>query len=248
MSGPSSDSRQRGPLQNKHPAAEQESDLKALKAPGPARLEGLRAAIANRPSGVEPEVKKEAQSEITHETKKGDSLSKIAKELLGDANRWKEIYNLNKDQIADPDKIAVGMQLKIPGQVSPPVEPLPERDQKVLSGFVRLAAEKYAELAREKDIVERNTYPGQPEAERLLRTNPYREKYIEVTRTLRETLAKSGLTDEEQVKVMEDAKKMGAEFAKKPAEVRELTPQAVQELAQGVGNFFTEGWALIKRG
>ena len=44
----------------------------------------------------------------------GDSLSKIAKKLLGNAARWKEIHALNHDQIKNPDLIRPGQVLKIP--------------------------------------------------------------------------------------------------------------------------------------
>jgi nucleoid-associated protein YgaU len=44
----------------------------------------------------------------------GDSLSKIAKKLLGSANRWREIHELNKDAIKNPDLIRPGQVLKIP--------------------------------------------------------------------------------------------------------------------------------------
>jgi nucleoid-associated protein YgaU len=44
----------------------------------------------------------------------GDSLSKIAKKLLGNAARWKEIHALNQDQIKNPDLIRPGQVLKIP--------------------------------------------------------------------------------------------------------------------------------------
>jgi nucleoid-associated protein YgaU len=45
----------------------------------------------------------------------GDSLSKIAKKIYGDANRWKEIFEANKDKIKNPDLIHPGQVLKIPG-------------------------------------------------------------------------------------------------------------------------------------
>ena len=45
----------------------------------------------------------------------GDSLSKIAKKLYGDAGRWKEIFEANKDTIKNPDLIHPGQVLKIPG-------------------------------------------------------------------------------------------------------------------------------------
>jgi nucleoid-associated protein YgaU len=44
----------------------------------------------------------------------GDSLSKIAKEELGDASRWPEIFELNKDKIKDPNLIHPGQELKMP--------------------------------------------------------------------------------------------------------------------------------------
>jgi nucleoid-associated protein YgaU len=44
----------------------------------------------------------------------GDNLSKIAKKLLGNAARWREIHELNKDQIKNPDLIHPGQVLKIP--------------------------------------------------------------------------------------------------------------------------------------
>ncbi len=46
--------------------------------------------------------------------KKGDSLSKIAKEVYGDASKWKQIYEANKDQIKNPDLIYPDQVLEIP--------------------------------------------------------------------------------------------------------------------------------------
>lgn len=50
----------------------------------------------------------------TYTVKSGDSLSKIAKHELGDANAYMEIFNLNRDLLSDPDKIQPGQVLKIP--------------------------------------------------------------------------------------------------------------------------------------
>jgi len=44
----------------------------------------------------------------------GDSLSKIAKRLLGDADQWRRIFEANRDQIQNPDLIRPGQKLKIP--------------------------------------------------------------------------------------------------------------------------------------
>jgi len=50
----------------------------------------------------------------TYTVKAGDTLSKIAKQYLGDANAYMDIFNANKDQLKDPDKIQPGQVLKIP--------------------------------------------------------------------------------------------------------------------------------------
>jgi len=47
--------------------------------------------------------------------KAGDSLSKIAQEFYGDAKRWKEIHEANKDKIKNPDALQAGWELVIPG-------------------------------------------------------------------------------------------------------------------------------------
>ncbi len=55
-----------------------------------------------------------AQGGKTYTVQSGDTLSKIAKEHLGDANAYMKIFNVNKDQLTDPDKIKPGQVLKIP--------------------------------------------------------------------------------------------------------------------------------------
>ena len=44
----------------------------------------------------------------------GDNLSKIAKKFYGNAGKWKEIYEANRDTIKNPDLIHPGQVLKIP--------------------------------------------------------------------------------------------------------------------------------------
>jgi hypothetical protein len=45
---------------------------------------------------------------------KGDTLSKIAKQIYGDANRYTEIFEANRPLLKDPDEIYPGQQLRIP--------------------------------------------------------------------------------------------------------------------------------------
>jgi nucleoid-associated protein YgaU len=50
----------------------------------------------------------------TYTVKAGDTLSKIAKEHLGDGNAYMKIFNANKDQLSDPNSIKPGQVLKLP--------------------------------------------------------------------------------------------------------------------------------------
>ena len=50
----------------------------------------------------------------TYTVKAGDTLSKIAKEALGNAGAYMKIFEANKDQLSDPDKIKPGQVLKLP--------------------------------------------------------------------------------------------------------------------------------------
>lgn len=50
----------------------------------------------------------------SYTVKKGDSLSKIAKQVYGDAGKWKEIHMANNDKIPNPDLIYPGQELTIP--------------------------------------------------------------------------------------------------------------------------------------
>ena len=50
----------------------------------------------------------------TYTVKAGDTLSAIAKAHLGDANAYMKIFDANKDQLTDPDKIRPGQVLRIP--------------------------------------------------------------------------------------------------------------------------------------
>lgn len=61
-----------------------------------------------------PGVSAPVSSMRTYTVKKGDTLSKIAKEYLGDANDYMRIFEANKDQLTDPDMIKPGQVLKIP--------------------------------------------------------------------------------------------------------------------------------------
>ncbi len=50
----------------------------------------------------------------TYTVQKGDTLSEIAEEHLGDASKWREIYEANTPMLDDPDKIYPGQVLRLP--------------------------------------------------------------------------------------------------------------------------------------
>lgn len=56
----------------------------------------------------------EYKNVILHTVERGDTLSKLARDYLGDMHRYPEIFELNKGLVDDPDKIYVGQILKIP--------------------------------------------------------------------------------------------------------------------------------------
>jgi nucleoid-associated protein YgaU len=46
--------------------------------------------------------------------RRGDTLSSIAQRELGDASRWPEIFERNRDVISDPDRIFPDQALILP--------------------------------------------------------------------------------------------------------------------------------------
>lgn len=47
-----------------------------------------------------------------------DTLTSIAADHLGRASRWEQIYNMNRDRLQSPDKLQIGMVLKLPADAS----------------------------------------------------------------------------------------------------------------------------------
>lgn len=52
----------------------------------------------------------------THIVQRGETLRSIAALLLGEATRWRQIFNANRDRIQNPDLIRVGQKLRIPSK------------------------------------------------------------------------------------------------------------------------------------
>jgi nucleoid-associated protein YgaU len=63
-----------------------------------------------------------------HRIVDGDTLSKLAVEYLGRAERYLEIYEINRDVLSSPDLLPIGVTLKIPAwqKAQPPANPSSE--------------------------------------------------------------------------------------------------------------------------
>lgn len=82
-------------------------------------LEKLVLAVGNIQgiARVEAPDLEEASAEdapVFHTVKKGETLSAIAKEYLGNANLYNRIFEANKPMLDHPDKIYPGQMLRIP--------------------------------------------------------------------------------------------------------------------------------------
>lgn len=67
-------------------------------------------------SDVQSQVSSTTDETTAYTVAAGDNLSKIAKHFYGNANAWKQIFDANRDQLSDPDKIRAGQVLKIPAK------------------------------------------------------------------------------------------------------------------------------------
>lgn len=80
------------------------------------RLEAVAKAAAAEPTpAAVPEPAPEPPTGLQHTVASGETLSHISLHYYKTANRWKEIYEANKDVIGDnPNKIYPGQMLVIP--------------------------------------------------------------------------------------------------------------------------------------
>lgn len=65
------------------------------------------------PQGQQQPAAAQGQQRV-HVVKKGETLSHIAQQYYGKASAYNKIFEANRDQLNDPDKIREGMKLQIP--------------------------------------------------------------------------------------------------------------------------------------
>lgn len=94
------------------------SGAESTAPPAPAKPD-----FSNVSSGVESTARVLEPTVQTYTVVGGDSLSKIAKKFYGDASKWREIFEANRDRISDPDLIQIGQVIKIPVEEHSSKEP-----------------------------------------------------------------------------------------------------------------------------
>ena len=82
------------------------SDVRSNAPKSGANFDDVRGSVSSSPAS--------GTASRTYTVVAGDSLSKIAKRELGDANKWKAIYEANRDSIKNPDLIHPGQVLHLP--------------------------------------------------------------------------------------------------------------------------------------
>ena len=71
-------------------------------------------AAGASPGAAPPAPAPAASGARSHTVQKGETLSHIAQKYYGKASEYKKIFEANRDQLKDPDKIREGMKLQIP--------------------------------------------------------------------------------------------------------------------------------------
>ncbi|MFQ5807508.1 MAG: LysM peptidoglycan-binding domain-containing protein, partial [Phycisphaerae bacterium] len=72
------------------------------------------AAAAAGPPPTRPGEDSPKVARATYVVGRGDSLIKIARNVLKDETRWEEIFELNRDRLESPHLLRIGMELRLP--------------------------------------------------------------------------------------------------------------------------------------
>jgi nucleoid-associated protein YgaU len=84
-----------------------------LRVPPPQELTGPRPD-SGAAAPAAPEAPDAAPAYASYRIRPGDSLSVLAARFLDSAGRWRDLYELNRDVIDDPDDIRVGSVIRVP--------------------------------------------------------------------------------------------------------------------------------------
>lgn len=85
-----------------------------IKKANPGYTSELTADIISQGMADAQEATRSRSAGQTYTVKSGDTLSKISQQFYGDAGKYQQIFEANRDKLNDPDKIQVGQVLTIP--------------------------------------------------------------------------------------------------------------------------------------
>jgi nucleoid-associated protein YgaU len=71
----------------------------------------LEVLVPGKPASASPAASAKA---ARYQVQDGDTLCSIAQRLLHSRSRWKQLYEINREVISDPDKLRPGSVLRIP--------------------------------------------------------------------------------------------------------------------------------------
>ena len=71
-------------------------------------------SVTEIPDSSKYELTEKIQTRKFHIVQKNETLSEISQKYYGTANKWKKIYEFNRNVIEDPNKIRSGIKLIIP--------------------------------------------------------------------------------------------------------------------------------------
>ena len=84
----------------------------------PQRLVSVGAAGESSGATRSPGLFTTSDGRTFYRVGRNDMLTGIAKNHLGRASRWEQIYSLNRDRIADPARLKIGTTLRMPADAS----------------------------------------------------------------------------------------------------------------------------------
>jgi len=106
------------------PAPAMSTPVKTV-APDPMPVTITEPVSPPAPAPVQPQVTEpqpvvvQAEPKPTFDTytvQSGDTLSSIAERFYGKATAWRKLHELNSDRIANPNRLVVGMTLRVPAK------------------------------------------------------------------------------------------------------------------------------------
>jgi nucleoid-associated protein YgaU len=94
----------------------------------------------------------------THRVADGDTLVRLAERYLGSAERWRELYEFNRDVLTAPELLPIGAELRIP---TTPFRPAPQEPAAAGQITARPVSQSLAPAAEPPTSLDANLVPVQ---------------------------------------------------------------------------------------